>query len=627
MSVRIKVKNKRRGSSLMKKFNKALLALLLVMVLALAACSGNDKNEKGNEKDNNDTEQAKGSEENKDDDAVAEGSRIDDFDTRSEAGEVKEGGTLNFGLVTDTPFEGTLNYNFYAGTFDAEVIQWFDESLLGIDEDFQYTQDGAATFEHSDDYKVWTFKIRDNVNWHDGEPVKAEDWAFSYEVIGHADYDGPRYGSDFTVIEGMEAYNAGETEEISGIKVIDEKTLEITYTNPTPSLLAGGIWAYAMPKHIFKDIPVAEMSASDAVRKNPIGMGPFKVESIVPGESVVYSKNEDYWQGAPKLDEVILKVVDPSVVANELKSGKLHTVHAFPTDQYETNKDMKGVNFLGRVEGSYTYIGFKFGTWDKENKQVDYKPEESKVSDIELRKAMWYAVDNDAVGEKFYDGLRWAGTTLIAPSHASFHDGTIETPKYDPEKAKQILADAGYVDTDGDGFVENPDGSELKLNFASMSGGETAEPIANYYIQSWQAVGINVELLDGRLQEFNTFYDRVGNGGNDDPEVDIYMGAWGVGSDVDPTGLYGPKAMFNFPRYESAKNTELLEKGVSKDAFDLDFRKDVYKEWQQLMVEEIPVFPTLYRAELVPVNENILNYTIDREDDELKQRHLIGFKK
>lgn len=609
----------------MKNINKALLALFLVFVLALAACSSDDDKDTGTEKEEDKTEQ----EEKTDGEDAGEDVATDDplaaFDTRSEAGEVEEGGTLTFGLVSDTPFEGTLNFNFYAGAPDAEVLDWFDESLLSIDENFQYTQDGAATFEHSEDYTVWTYTIRDNVNWHDGEPVTAEDWAFSYEVIGHADYDGPRYGSDFTIIEGMEAYNAGEAEEISGINVVDEKTLEITYTNPTPSLFAGGIWTYAMPKHIFENIAVADMSASDEVRKNPIGMGPFKVDSVVSGESVVYSKNEDYWQGAPKLDEVILKVVDPSVVANELSSGNIDVVNAFPTDQYETNKDMEGVNFLGDVEGSYTYVGFKFGTWDKENAEIVYNPEESKVSDVALREAMWYAVDNDAVGERFYQGLRWAGTTLIAPSHADFHDATIETPKYDKEKAMQILADAGYEDTDGDGFVENPDGSELKLNFASMSGGETAEPVANYYIQSWQDAGINVELLDGRLQEFNTFYDRVGNGGNDDPEVDVYMGAWSVGSDVDPTGLYGPKAMFNFPRYESEKNTELLEKGVSDDAFDLEFRQDVYKEWQQLMVEEIPVFPTLYRAVLVPVNEDVLNYTIDREDN--FYRHEIGFKK
>src|SRR5690625_1419151 len=131
----------------------------------------------------------------------------------------------------------------------------------------------------------------------------------------------------------MEEYHEGEADTISGMEVLNDKQLKITYKSPTPALLAGGIWPYAMPSHIFKDIPVADMPAHDAVRKNPIGIGPFKVESITPGESVVYSKNEDYWQGAPKLDEVVLRVVDPSVVAQELKSGRIDVVDAIATDQ------------------------------------------------------------------------------------------------------------------------------------------------------------------------------------------------------------------------------------------------------------------------------------------------------
>ena len=595
-----------------------LLTLLIGIVFALAACGGSDETTESDSTDTTDDTETTTEEDTTEEAEEAfqnprpneDGTfNIEDFPSKIE-GEVQKGGTLNFGLVSDTPFAGLLNWNFYSGDPDYQVINWFDEPLLWIDEAFQYTKDGPATFEYTDDYKVWTFTIRDDVYWHDGEPVTAEDWAFSYEIIGHPDYDGIRYGSDFTIIEGMEEYHAGEADTISGIEVIDEKTLQITYKSPTPSLLAGGVWPYATPKHVFEGIAVADMSESDPVRKNPIGMGPFKVESVTPGESVVYSKFEDYWQGEPKLDEVILRVVDPSVVANELASGNLDMVDSFNTDLYKDNLDMEGVVFLGDIDDSYTYIGFKLGTWDKENGRVDYKPEESVVGDVELRRAMWYAVDNDAVGKQFYDGFRWAGTTLIAPSHSVFHDDSIEAPTYDPDKANEILDAAGYEDVDGDGFRENPDGSPLVMNFASMSGGDVAEPLANYYIQSWQAVGLNVQLLDGRLQEFNTFYDRVGNGGNDDPEVHVYMGAWGVGSDVDPAGLYGPDAMFNFPRYESEENNRLLAEGVSEKAFDVDYRIDVYREWQEFMVEEIPVFPTLYRSKLVPLNENLRNYSI-----------------
>ena len=107
-----------------------------------------------------------------------------------------------------------------------------------------------------------------------------------------------------------------------------------------------------------------------------------------------------------------------------------------------------------------------------------------------------------------------------------------------------------------------------------------------------------------------SFYDRVGNKGNDDPAVDIYAGAWGVGIDVDPSGLYGNNAIYNFSRWENEDNARLLAAGISKDAFDVEKRKAIYKEWQQLMTEEVPVFPTLYRSELAPVNNRVLNYGI-----------------
>lgn len=574
----------------MEKTNdkKRILALMFFMALVLAACS-NGSNE--------------GSE-----DAIYS---IEDFSQDSSTeGEAIDGGTLNFGLVTDTPFEGTLNFNFYSGTFDNEIIKWFDESLLSVDKNHNYTQDGAATFEVSEDHRTFTFTIRDDVNWHDGEPVKAEDWAYAIEVIGHPDYDGPRYDSSFRNIEGMEEYHQGDTDSISGLEVVDEKTLKITYIEGTPSLLAGGIWPYALPKHIFEEIPVEDMSASDVVRKNPIGFGPFKVDSIVPGESVSMTANEDYWQGVPKLDGVTVKVVNPQTVVQALKSGDVDVVDSFPADQYaDVEAELTNVEFLGTVDMSFSYIGFKLGTWDKEAQEVKPNPD-AKMADINLRRAMWYAVDNDAVAKQFYHGLRWNANTLIPPSHPDYHDSSIKAPTYDPEKANQILDEAGYVDVNNDGMRENPDGEELVINFASMSSGDIAEPLTNYYIQSWEKVGLNVQLLDGRLIEFNSFYDKVGQNGNDDPAVDIYQGAWSVATDVDPSGLYGRQAIFNFSRYASEENDRLLKEGLSEEAFDLEYRQEVFNKWQQLMVDEIPVFPTLYRAILVPVNNRVVNYSI-----------------
>jgi peptide/nickel transport system substrate-binding protein len=244
-----------------------------------------------------------------------------------------------------------------------------------------------------------------------------------------------------------------------------------------------------------------------------------------------------------------------------------------------------------------------------------------KMSDVNLRKAMAHAVNNQDVGEQFYDGLRWAGTTLIPPSHPAFHDDSNPGLKYDPELSKKILDDNGYKDTNGDGLREDPDGKELVINFASMSGGDIAEPLANYYIQKWKEVGLNVQLVDGRLMEFNSFYDRLEA---DDKAIDIYQGAWGVGSDVDPTGLWGRSAAFNYTRWTSEESDQLLAEAVSEKAFDEKYRAEVYDKWQQLMTEEIPAFPTLYRSELTAVNKRVANWDVKPGTKLYNDRSQVG---
>lgn len=334
---------------------------------------------------------------------------------------------------------------------------------------------------------------------------------------------------------------------------------------------------------------------------------PFKVESVVPGESVTYTANEDYWKGAPKLDGVTLTVVSPETVVQALESGEIDIAGGgFPTDQYpDVEESLTNVEFLGVIDNAYTYIGFKLGHWDADSSEVVTDPD-AKMADVELRRAMWHAVDNNAVGERFYNGLRWNATTLIYPAYPDFYNDEVEAPTYDPDEANRILDEAGYEDVDGDGIRENPDGEELVINFASMEGGDTAEPIANYYIQAWEAVGLKVELLDGRLHEFNAFYDRVEA---DDPDIDIYQAAWSTGSDVDPSGLYGKEAPFNYSRYSSEENDRLIAEGNSEESFEVEHRQEVYKEWQELMVQDIPVFPTVYRAALTPVNERVTGYS------------------
>lgn len=578
----------------MKKRHGKAITLLAGLLLVLSACT------------NNSTDQ---SNQKVPDKSTVQKENIGNFPTDVKNDGKIVDGVLTYGLVSDTPFEGTLNTAFYTGQPDAEILQFMDESLFRINADYEITNEGAATYELSSDKKTMTIKIKDQVNWHDGEPVKAEDLEYAYLVIGHKDYSGVRYGDVLIQdIVGMDAYHSGQAKNISGIKVLDDKTLTITWNHANPSVLAG-VWSYPLPKHYLQDVPIPQLAQSDKIRSKPIGFGPFKLNKIVPGESVEFVRDEDYWDGKPNLKGVIVKVVSPQVVLQSLKKGEIDLAE-FPTDQYVSAKGTKNIQFIGKIDLAYNYIGFKFGHWDAQKQ--DNVMDNPKFQNKKLRQAMAYALDNQSVGDKLYHGLRFQATTLIPPSFPGYHDADAKGYPYDPEKAKQLLDEAGYKDQDGDGLREDPDGKKFTINFLSMSGGDIAEPLARFYMQAWKEVGLDVQLVDGRLAEFNSFYDMIQK---DDPKVDVFAGAWGTGTDVDPEGLYGRKAMFNHSRWVNDKQDELLAKGHSEQAFDKAYRKDIYNQWQALMKEEVPVIPTLYRSAIYAVNNRVKNLTMDPSSD------------
>lgn len=533
---------------------------------------------------------------------------FEDFQkTVSNVGEPSGEGTLNVAYASDTPFLGTLNYNMYGGVPDSTVIGYFDEPVLTTSADQIYTNDGALNFEINEEDNTVTFTMREGVYWHDGHEVTINDYVAAYELIGHEDYTGPRGGTPgFTLLEGYAEYSEGEADEISGIEVIDDYTAIFTYEELAPSLIAGGFWQHIFAEHYYEGVEVADMPEADQTRINPIGIGPYVLTDIVPGESVAFEKFEDYWRGEPQLDGINLSVVSPSTVANGMATGEYDLVRGFPSEQYKDVADIENVEWIANLTSSYSYVAFKVGTWDEDAGEVVYQPEEMKMGDVNLRRAMWHAVDTASVGERFYDGLRWRADSLILPYHDAFHNPDLEVPQYDPEAAIAILDDAGY-EYDGD-YRTTPEGEELVINFASMSGGDIAEPMANYFIQSWRAIGLDVRLTNNRLLEFNTFFDLVET---DSEDIDVYMTAWTLGADVDPTIFFGRDAAWNYPRFATEEGDELLRQFNVPEAMDIEYRRDVAYEWQEMMAEEIPVFPTLYSASVTPVNERVMNYSVE----------------
>ena len=318
-----------------------------------------------------------------------------------------------------------------------------------------------------------------------------------------------------------------------------------------------------------------------------------------------------YYKGQPKVKNVIWKIVPSAQIVAALQSGEYDLTVGLNSDLYSKVSALKNIQIGVKDELSYTYIGFKLGKWDKEKKEVVTDPN-AKMADVKLRQAMAYAIDNDAVGAKFYEGLRRNATQLMIPAFKEFYDDSLKGYTFDVEKAKKLLDEAGYKDTNNDGIREDKNGKPFKIKFASMSGGAIAEPIAQYYMQQWKSIGLDVELTTGRLIEFNSFYEKVMA---DDPEIDVYQGAWGTGSNPNPTGLYGRKASFNFSRFSSKELDDILAKINSVEAVDKEFRSKAYKEFANYMFENVPVVPTLFRKGIVAVNNRVKKWDITPGSD------------
>ena len=518
-----------------------------------------------------------------------------------------KGGTLKYALVAASPFSGIFIDELASNNTDSTIASQVDQSMFEYDENRKLTNTGLASIELDVEGKTATITLNaKDYKWSDGQPFTIDDYIFAIEAIGNKDYTGSRYNDRYTNIVGMKDFHEGKSDKISGVEKVDDYTVKLHFEKMLPSMqLAGGaIPAYTMPKHIFKDIPVKEWEQSEYVRGNKVvGLGAFTIESVVAGESVTLKANEYYYKGRPKLDKVVMQVVAPNAIVSEMKAGN-YDIATMPSAQYESFKDLTNVTYVSTFAPSYEYIAFHLGKFDKATGKNVTDPN-AKMSDVKLRQAMGYALDIDAAGESLYNGLNYGTNSIILPFFKDVYNPEQEGFAYNPEKAKQLLDEAGYKDVDGDGIRENKDGSKLQINFAARTRDDANESLIQQYLLWWKEIGLDVQLYTGRTIESNNFYEKIQA---DDPEIDVFSGGWGVGYDPNPANLFGETAKFNFSRYVNEKGTELIKKISSTEAFDEAKNVEFYKEWQAYAKDQAFLIPTLVGDSVTAVNKRVKYY-------------------
>ncbi|MGG4505833.1 oligopeptide ABC transporter substrate-binding protein [Heyndrickxia sporothermodurans] len=553
-----------------------LTALMLMFSIFLAACGGKDKantNEKG-----------------KDTDKQGEN-----------ASAPKDGGTLVYAL--DSAPKGLFNINFEKDTVDHEVVDFFDDDLIKYDDQLK-AQPNIASWETKDN-KVYKFTFKKGVKWHNGEELTVDDWIFAIETLANKDYEGPRY-ENVKNIEGAPAYRNKKAKTITGLKKIDDYNIEITFDKARVNNLEN-LWTHPMSRKEFEGIAVKDMMSSPQVRQKPIGTGPFKVNKIVPGESIEFVRNEDYWQGKPHIEKIILKVIDPSLVVGELKNEKLDLTK-FHMSIYDEVKKLNNVEVLKAPGLSYFYVGFRLGTWDGDkNKNV---MNFDKYQNKKLRQAMAYAINREEWTKAFFFGLGKPVNRPVPSAHWIAADNS-ELPnqyEYDPEKAKKLLDEAGYKDTNGDGFREDPNGKEFVVNFSHYAtDNPTFESRAKALTQYWEAVGLKTKL---KMIDSNLYYDMLDKA---DKSLEVFYGGWSTGTDPDPSGLWTSDALWNYPRWVNEQNDKLLADALDVKIVgtDQEKRKQLYVEWQKLVNEELPMIPIGETDEVYAVSKRLKGVKLD----------------
>ena len=520
--------------------------------------------------------------------------------------------TLKVAIVSDSPFKGIFNGFLYSDAIDNRFMKYTMNGAFPIDDDLKLILDSDETpikVTINPEEKTVTYKINPNFKWSNGDPVTTKDIVKTYEIMANQEYitssKSLRYNKNRKAIVGIEEYNEGKADKISGLEVIDDSTMKIHLKEMTPSVYWGGNF---VPEFVnakqFEGIPMDKITESDALRKNPLSYGPYVIKEIVQGEKVIFEANPYYYKGEPKIKRLEMEILPPSQQVAAIKSGKYDIVLKVSPEIFPELEKLDNINILTKKAGSMNYIAFKLGKWDDEKNEVVTDPN-SKMYDLNLRKAIAYAIDMDAVSKQFYHGLSTPAKSQLSPLFPSLHNPEINGFKQDVEKAKQLLDEAGFKDVDGDGIREGKDGKPVKYTLAMMSGGEIAEPLAQYYIQQWKAIGLDVELLDGRLLDSKNFYNRV-NG--DDPAIDFCIAGIGFGTDPQQLAIFGKNAKFNISRYISDNLEAALDATVSKDAMNEEYRVKAYKDYEKVFMEEIPAVPILNKLDILVVNKRIKKY-------------------
>lgn len=424
----------------------------------------------------------------------------------------------------------------------AEAYTLFElvySSMYELNLDGSYSPDLAESVEMSDDGTVWTFTIRDDLTWHDGQPLTAKDVAFSYQFY--------QKHEDFPFMPAYTGY-------FDSIEAPDDRTVVLTLSEAIPNMESQLFWLFVLPEHIWAEHDTPE-GAATFENTAMIGSGPFKMREYRQGEFVHLEAVKDHPVSPPKIDQVVFRTFDnQDALVQALLTGQVDMITEMPNTAVPTLRNAPNIELV---------IGAPLAPEVTDIIPNQTPPElcppdgvcsgHPALRDLAVRQALAHATDKQKIIDVVLLGLGSPGLTLIPDGLGMWYNDTIEDYAFDIAEANRILDEAGYLDSNRDGVREMPDGGR-PLNFRLYwpNDSATAPRMAELLAETWNQIGI-------RLQPQALDPDALTSVCCPTFDFDIII--WGWGSDPDPAFLLSVHLTDEIPTGSS-------ETGYSNPEFD-----------------------------------------------------------
>jgi len=370
-------------------------------------------------------------------------------------------------------------------------------------EDFSVIPGLAESWETSDDGLTVTYTLREGLKWSDGEPLTAEDVA--YTVNRSRDEEWVNHVSTTANLDA---------------KAIDDRTVEITSSVPDPKLPVMDV--YIVPKHVYEKYDAEAVYEYDG--QDGVGSGPFTVSEVKKGEFVRMEKNPNWWGQEPVMDEVIFRIFSNAEAQYQaLKTGELDAVDDMPPQVFTTLDPDGDIAPLAGNQGGFVELAMNAGCGEL----GDGHPA---LEDVKVRQAINHAIDRDLLVDKVLNGLGTAGDALPVSAEPSWYDlglSAEETLGYDPEKAKALLDEAGWVENSSG--VREKDGVELKLRLFERPAAASSAA-TQFIVEALNDVGIPTDVKGFDDTQLTPI---IGKG-----EFDLFVWGWVPFVDPDPMLSY-----------------------------------------------------------------------------------------